>query len=157
MPKQKMAEVQAEALVIPEAVQEELTLLRGFRDLVAERVAYMLGAKALNAEINEKTAEQRKAFNEASKHLRDNIETFIKNGDYEGYQKALEDKVAKSKILRQAKKENGFEKVTMLRKGIRYIDNVAVPDSLKELGVQIQPAFSLSEWIKKAVESKKKR
>jgi ribosomal protein S12 methylthiotransferase accessory factor YcaO len=75
----KKAEAAAEALAVTEAVQEELTLLRGFRDLVAERVAYRMGVIALNAEIKEKTVEQRKAVNEANKYIKENLETFIKN------------------------------------------------------------------------------
>jgi len=147
----------SETLVIPEAVQEELTLLRGFRDLVAERTAYMFGAKELNAEIKDKTAEQRKAFNEASKYLKEHLEEFVKNGDYEGFKQALQVKAEKSKVYREARKQAGQGKVNKLRKGIRYIDNVAIPDSLKELGVNVQPRFSLSDWIKKAVETKKRR
>jgi len=157
MPKKAQGEAVAEALVIPEAVQEELTLLRGFRDLVAERVAYQMGVKVLNEEIKEKTASERKAFNEASKYLKENIETFIKNADYEGYVKAVEDRKAKAKALREAKKQNGFDKVSMLRKGIKYIDNVAIPKSLETLGVKLQPVFSLSEYIAKAVEKKSRK
>lgn len=131
MAKQKT--VQAE-IAIPEAVQEELTLLRGFRDLVAERVAYALGAKVLNGEINQKTAEQRKAFNEASKFLKKNIESFVENGDIEGYRKAVEDKTTKAKVLRQAKKDAGFEKVTKLRKACAhaYMHKFRVYDFLKQ-------------------------
>jgi alcohol dehydrogenase class IV len=59
--------------------------------------------------------------------------------------------------LKEAKEQNGYGKVKMLNKGMKYIDNVAIPDSLKELGVQLQPAFSLSEWVKKAVEKKSRK
>jgi regulator of sigma D len=158
MPKGKAESVQAEAqaLVIPAEVEQELTLLRGFRDLVAERTGYALGVSALNAEMKDATVEQRKASNEARKYLRQNLETFIQNGDFEGYKKALDEVHKTGEALKEARKPH-VAKISPLRKGIKYIDNVAVPDSLKELGVTVQPAFSLSDWIKKAVETKKRR
>jgi flagellar biosynthesis/type III secretory pathway protein FliH len=158
MPKGKAESVQAEAtaLVIPAEVEQELTLLRGFRDLVAERTGYALAVSALNAEMKDSTAEQRKASNEARKALRQNLETFIQNGDFEGYKKAVEEVKKTGEALKEARKPH-MAKISPLRKGIKYIDNVAVPDSLKELGVTVQPAFSLSDWIKKAVETKKRR
>jgi len=155
MPKKETQQVQAE-VIIPEAVQEELTLLRGFRDLVAERTGYALGVIALNAEMKEATAEQRKANLEARKHLRQNLEGFIKNADFEGYKKAVEEVEKTGKALKEARKPH-MAKITPLRRAVKYIDNVAVPQSLEQLGVKVQPAFSLSEWIKKAIESQKKR
>ena len=155
MPKKETQQVQAE-VIIPEAVQEELTLLRGFRDLVAERTGYALGVIALNAEMKEATAEQRKANLEARKHLRKSLEDFIKNADFEGYKKAIEEIEKTGKALKEARKPH-MAKITPLRRAIKYIDNVAVPQSLEQLGVKVQPAFSLSDWIKKAVESQKKR
>jgi regulator of sigma D len=106
--------------------------------------------------MKDATVEQRKASNEARKYLRQNLEEFIKNGDFEGYKKALEEVEKTGKTLKEARKPH-VAKISPLRKGIKYIDNVAVPDSLKELGVNVQPAFSLSEWIKKTIESQKKR
>jgi hypothetical protein len=149
-------QAEAQALVIPAEVEQELTLLRGFRDLIAERTGYALGVSALNAEMRDATVEQRKASNEARKYLRQNLETFIQNGDFEGYKKALDEVHKTGEALKEARKPH-VAKISPLRKGIKYIDNVAVPDSLKELGVTVQPAFSLSDWIKKAVETKKRR
>ena len=154
MPKKETQQVQAE-VIIPEAVQEELTLLRGFRDLVAERTGYALGVIALNAEMKEATAEQRKASNEARKYLKQNLETFIQNADFEGYKKAVEEIEKTSKALKEARKPH-MAKITPLRRAIKYIDNVAVPQSLEQLGVKVQPTFSLSDWIKKAIEKKRR-
>ncbi|MEM4480836.1 MAG: hypothetical protein QXG58_06310 [Candidatus Bathyarchaeia archaeon] len=157
MAKGKAGQVQAEtALIVPKEVEEELTLLRGFRDLVAERTGYALGVIALNAEMKEATADQRKASNEARKYLKQNIEVFVKNGDYEGYKQAVENVKKASEALKEARKPH-MAKITPLRRAIKYIDNVVVPQSLEQLGVKVQPAFSLSDWIKKAVESQKKR
>ncbi len=157
MPKKEaVASGQAEALVIPEHIEKELTLLRGFVDLMAERTAYAMGVQALNEQMRDATEEQRKANLEAKKYLKENIETFVKNGDFEGYKKALEQIQKTSEALREARKPH-LAKITPLRRGIKYIDNVAVPNSLKEFGKNVQPAFSLSEWIKKALEEAKKK
>jgi regulator of sigma D len=106
--------------------------------------------------MKEATAEQRKANLEARKHLRKSLEDFIKNADFEGYKKAIEEIEKTGKALKEARKPH-MAKITPLRRAIKYIDNVAVPQSLEQLGVKVQPAFSLSDWIKKAVESQKKR
>jgi len=159
MPKKAVsgqADAVVEAVVLPEQIQQELTLLRGFRDLVAERVAYAMGVQAINEEMREKTEAERTNANNARKFLRENIETFIKNADIEGYKKALEEIDKASKKLKEARKPF-VEKITPLRRGIRYIDNIAVPESLKELGVTVQPAFSLSEWIQKTLEERKRK
>ena len=156
MPKEKAVSGQAEAVVIPEHIQQELTLLRGFRDLVAERTAYAMGVQAINEEMREKTEAERKASTEARKFLRENLEIFIKNADVEGYKKAIAQIESAGKKLKEARKPF-VEKITPLRRGIKYIDNIAVPESLKELGVTVQPAFSLSEWVKKVLEERKKK
>jgi flagellar biosynthesis/type III secretory pathway protein FliH len=146
----------AETLIIPEAVQQELTLLRGFRDLVAERVAYMFGAKALSSEMSEATKEQRKALTQLNKEFKGNLENYVRNGDFDGFSQAQAKIKEAREVLSKARKPH-MAKISPLRKAIKYIDNVAIPDSLKELGVTVQPAFSLSEWVKKAVESKKRK
>lgn len=161
MPKKEAVTVgQAEAVetavVIPEHIEKELMLLRGFRDLVAERVAYSMGVQAINEEAREKTESERKAVNEARKYLKENLETFIANADMEGYKNALSQIEKASKALREARKPF-LEKITPLRRGINYIDKVAVPQSLETLGVKVQPRFSLSDYIAKAIEERKKK
>ena len=158
MPKKGNGQADAvvEAVVLPEQIQQELTLLRGFRDLVAERVAYAMGVQAINEEAREKTEAERTNANNARKFLRENLETFIKNADIEGYKKALEEIEKASKKLKEARKPYN-DKLRPLRRAIKYIDNIAVPEALKELGVTVQPAFSLSEWIQKVLEERKRK
>jgi len=148
---------QAQAVAIPAEVQEELTLLRGFRDLVAERTGYFLGAKVLTKTMNDETAEQRKAVREAGKALREAISTLISepNNDNAQIVKNYQNKVKEAKEVARKAREPHMKKISPLRKAVRYIDTVAVPDSLKELGKEVAPIFSLNDWINKAIASKK--
>lgn len=156
MPKKSEQVAEQVALTIPAEVEQELTLLRGFRDLVAERTAYMLGSKMLGKEMSEATKEQRKALTEANKTFKVNLESYVKNGDIQGFQEVQEQIKTARKTLNEARKPH-MVKINPLRRAVRYIDNVAIPDSLKELGVTVQPVFSLSDWVKKAIEASKKR
>lgn len=146
-----------EAITIPKEVEQELVLLRGFRDIVAERTGYYFGAKMLTKTMNEKTATERKAVREIGKTLRkaisDLIETPTKTNsqNVKKTQKQLEEARDKNK---EARKPH-LTKINPLRKAVRYIDTVAVPDALKELGKPAQPRFSLSDWVTKAIAPKK--
>jgi len=138
-------------------VEEELTLLRGFRDLVAERTGYFFGAKMLTKTMNDETAEERKAVRELSKTVSKNIEDYIENPTEELKRQILENRKKLKEAREKAKeaRKPHLKKINPLRKAVKYIDMVAIPDSLKEMGQPVQPRFSLSEWIKKAIETKK--
>jgi hypothetical protein len=140
---------------IPQETEKELTLLRGFRDLMAERVGYAMGKYALSSEMRDATAEQRKASLAAAKFLRENLESFIANGDLEGYKKALEAKAQASEALKKAKAPH-MERIKPLGRAVRYIDNVAVPKFLVTLGTEPKPIMTPAEWIFSAIEAEKK-
>jgi len=150
MPKQTAVEaVEAEV-----SVDQEITLLRGFRDLVAEGLGYYLGAKAITAEASEKTKDLRKKANGIRKEINSHLEEWIKNSDIESY-KAKTTEYAKARAkLREAMKPFN-ERKNPLNKAWRYCVNVAFPDALKELGAPVQPRFSLSKWIESAISKKK--
>ena len=138
---------------IPKEIEKEITLLRGFKDLVAERTGYMFGAKVLGKTMSEKTEAERKAVRTASKTLKDAVNQLIeeptKPNSQEVQKSAKELEKARDKN-KEARKPH-MEKISPLRKAVRYIDTVAVPDSLKELGSPATPRFSLSDWAKKAI------
>jgi len=146
----KTAQVQ-----VPKEVEQELKLLRGFRDLARERWGYFLGRKLTQQDMNEKTKTERKAVNEARKAITgENLDNIIINSDIEGFKKALVNIKDKREIV--SKKSKPFrEKMSPLRKAQSYLDSVAIPDSLKELGTPVQPRFTLADWIVKALESEK--
>jgi len=132
-------------------------LLRGFRDLVGERFGYFMGRRLTQQDMTEKTVAERKAVAEARKTITgDNLKEIIANKNVEGYEKGL----ASVKSAREAfnKVAKPFRaKISPLAKAQRYLDSVAIPDALKELGTPVQPRFSLSKWIGDALESAKKK
>jgi len=149
-------QTQATAQTVTIPVEEEVKLLRGFRDLVGERFGYFMGRRLTQQDMTEKTAAERKAVSEIRKEIRDNIPAWIKNADVKTYtvkQDAL--KTAAEALTKVSKPFR--EKIAPLSKAQKYLDNVAIPDALKELGTPVQPRFSLSKWIGDAIASQKKK
>jgi len=138
---------------IPKEIEKEITLLRGFKDLVAERTGYMFGAKVLGKTMSEKTEAERKAVRTASKGLKDAVNQLIEEPtkpNSQAVQKSAKELEKARETNKEARKPH-MQKISPLRKATRYIDTVAIPDSLKELGTPATPRFSLSDWAKKAI------
>ena len=146
--------VQEALKTLPKEVQKQIKLLYGFRDLAGERWGYFLGRRMTQANMNDQTKEERKKVREVRKEITDNLEEYIRTSDLDTY-------VAKVKALKDArevvsKKSKPFrEKISPIAKAQKYLDTVAIPDALKELGTPVQPRFSLSKWITKAMKSEK--
>lgn len=149
MAKQKTAQVE-----VPEEVSAELEMLQGFRDLVAERYGYDLGLRLKRQDMNEETEKERKVVQEKRKHIKESIPQWIKDANIDAFT-TENDKLDKLKKALRKKQKPFREKMKPLRKARKYIDNVAVPDALKELGTPIQPRFSLSEWVEKGLAQQK--
>ena len=149
------ATAQTTAIAIP--VEQEVKLLRGFRDLIAERWGYFMGRRLTQEDMSDKTEAERKAVAEARKGITgDNLKTIITKADVKTYESTLAKiKVARETLNTAAKPFR--EKINPLAKAQKYLDNVAIPDALKELGTPIQPRFSLSKWIGDALASQKKK
>jgi len=151
----KQTATTAQAVAIP--VEEEVKLLRGFRDLVGERWGYFMGRRLTQQDMTTKTEAERKAVAEIRKEIiGDNLKTLIAHADVKTY----EAMIAKMKTAREAlsKVAKPFrEKISPLAKAQRYLDNVAIPDALKELGTSVQPRFGLSEWITKTLAQQKQK
>ena len=154
MPKNK-GETVAQAIQLPAEVEQELSLLKGFRDLVNEGIGYYLGAKATQSEASEKTKEQRKAASDIRKSMSEQLEQIITNADIKTYKETMEKLKTARKALAEAMKPFN-EKKSPLNRAWKYCVNVAFPDSLKELGAPVSPRFSLSDWIAEATKPKKK-
>ena len=140
---------------VSEEVEQELTLLRGFRDLVHEGLGYYFGAKAIQSEASEKTKEQRKAASTIRKDVSTHMEEWIKNADVTAYNEKMTALKEARKAVSEATKPFN-EKKNPLSRAWKYCVSVALPDSLKELGTPVQPTFSLSDWIAEAIKPKKK-
>lgn len=147
---QAVQEQQTEQPVVEN--ENELGMLRGFRDLVAERTGYMFGAKMLAKTMRDKTEAERTAVNNVSKVIRKDLKTWIAESnveEYEKQQKLLTDAREANKTAR----EPHMKKISPLRKAVRYIDTVAVPDALKELGTPATARTTLSKVIETALET----
>ena len=147
---------------VAEVVVEEvsrLDMLEAFTELVAERYGYWMARRLTQQEMSEAVKAESKAISETRKALNKGIATYIDEPTDElrttikENQKTIEEQ---RKVLKE-KKAPFMKKISPLAKAQRYCDNVAIPDSLKELGHTVQPRFSLSKWITDALESSKKK
>ena len=147
---------------VAEAVTEEanrLDMLEGFTELIAERYGYWMARRLTQQEMNEAVKEEAKAYRETRKALNKNVADYIEEPTDElrtaikDTQKTIKEQ---SKVLKE-KKNPFMKKISPLAKAVRYCDNVAIPDSLKELGKPVQPRFSLSKWINDALEASRKK
>jgi len=155
LPRQQTQTTTAQATAIP--VEQEISLLRGFRDLVAERWGYFMGRRLTAEEMSNKTEAERKAVAEVRKAITgDNLKTIISKADVKTYESTLA-KIKEARETLNTAAKPFREKIAPLAKAQRYMDNVAIPDGLKELGAPVQPRFSLSKWIGDALASQKKK
>ena len=147
---------QAQTVQIPEDVSQELRLLQGFRDLVAERWGYFVGRRMKQAEMNEATETERKAVRDVRVTISgDKLKELIKASDIDTYEATLK-AVAEAQKIVSEKAKPYRDAMSPLLKAQKYMDNVAVPDALKELGTPVKARFTLSEWLEKTLEAKKK-
>ena len=148
-----MVVLPSETTQVAVEVEEEMTNLRGFRDLVGERWGYWMGRKLTQHEMNEKSADERKKAREIRKAISNNLETYIKESDIEGYHAKMGELKEAKEVVKKAQAPFR-KKINPLSKAVRFLDTVAIPDALKELGTPVQPRFSLSEFVKQALAKK---
>ena len=139
-----------------------MDLLEGFADLVGERMGYFMARRLKQKEMGEKCEKELKAVRELNSSLHDHIIDLIEEEKPE-LRDAIHKEQKELKGLQKTAAEATApfrEKIGELAKAVKYIDNVFILDSLKELGKTVAPRFSLSEHVAKALESaakKKKR
>ena len=140
-------------VAVPKEISKELELLRGFKDLCAERWGYFLGRRLTQADMNEKTKTERTKVREIRKEITgENLETIITNADIATFKAKLKEiKEAREVVSKKAKPFR--QKMNPLGKAQKYLDTVAIPDALKELGTPVQPRFSLSKWVTDAMKA----
>jgi hypothetical protein len=147
--------------IVPEGQMTELEMLKGFKNMVAERYCYVLAKKAQSSDLNEKTEKERKASATAGKTVSKALETFLEDStdvNRDAYKAAIKDLGKARKELSTARTATGLpDKIKELSSGIAYMDKIAIPDSLKELGTPIAPRFTLSEYVKSSVDAMKKK
>jgi hypothetical protein len=150
------AKTKATQDTVPVEVDRQ-ALQEAFVELVGERYGYWVGRRLTQQEMATATKEQVKKVRELAKTVNTAIEAYIADASDDLRTQIINGR----KTLADAKKTVKearvpfMMKMTPLAKAVRYCDNVAIPDSLKELGHPIQPRFSLSDWVQDAIKPKK--
>jgi hypothetical protein len=149
--KAKQAQESVPVEVDRQALQE------AFVELVGERYGYWLGRRVTQQEMATATKDQAKAVRELAKTVNTAIESYIAEPSDDLKTQIITGRknLATAKKTVKTAREPFQKKIAPLAKAVRYCDNVAIPDSLKELGHPIQPRFSLSDWVQDAIKPKK--
>jgi len=71
-----------------------------------------------------------------------------------GYVLAIKRLREKMEYSKGQPKQETREQIRQLRKATRWLDEIAIPDSLRTLERTVEPQFEVSEWLAKAVSKK---
>jgi len=153
LPSKEKAKADAVPVVDIQALQE------AFVELVNERWGYYVGRRVTQQDMTSATKDQAKTVRDLAKSVNTAIEEYIANASDDLRTQILNGRkaVADAKKTLKTARAPFQKKMTPLAKAVRYMDNVAIPDSLKELGHPIQPRFSLSDWVQTAIAQKPKK
>jgi len=134
-------------------------LQEAFVELVNERWGYYVGRRVTQQDMTSATKDQAKAVRDLAKGVNTAIEEYIANASDDLKTQIINGRkaVAEAKKTLKTARAPFMKKMAPLAKAVRYMDNVAIPDSLKELGHPIQPRFSLSDWVQTAIAQKPKK
>lgn len=147
---------QAQIVEVPQGVdvsqEQYVKMLVGLRDLNHELWGYKFGRIQKREKMNEETEEERKAVRDQSKTIKESIPQWIQDSDIEAFKKANKelDDLKEEKAKAQKPYKDKFLKP--LRRGIKHMENVVIPDALAELGKPVQPRFKLSQWVEDQLE-----
>lgn len=134
-------------------------MLEAFAELVAERYGYFTARRLTQQDMSEKCKTEIEAVNAKRKEINENIEKLLEGEDAEA-RSSIKAETKELKALKETAdtvKKPFLEKIKPLAQAQKYADNVAIPDSLKELGYPVQPRFSLSDWMTRALEQSKQK
>ncbi|MEM2570030.1 MAG: hypothetical protein QXT67_08880 [Candidatus Bathyarchaeia archaeon] len=143
--------------VVVEEEVNELKALRGFVVVVGELYAYKKALKVILEEMrsNEQIASLNSAIRQKVKFLKDNIKTIIQNADVNQYESITNEIDSLRASLKEARKTFN-QKALPYKRAIKFLDEVIIPNSLVELGVNISPR-PVASWIVKLIEEKGKK
>jgi len=150
------AKTKATQDAVPVEVDRQ-ALQEAFVELVGERYGYWVGRRLTQQEMATATKEQAKKVRELAKTVNTAIEEYIADANDDLKTQIINGRKTLADAKKTVKEARApfMKKIAPLAKAVRYCDNVAIPDSLKELGHPIQPRFSLSDWVQDAIKPKK--
>jgi len=153
---QETVQVSKEETLTLEQMEAQLQNFMGFAELMARRTGYDLGRRETSKKMNTASKKEREAANKIRLVIKKNIPTWIEKANVKEYQKQT--KALADASAEVSKKTKPFRtKIAPLNKAVKYIDTIAVPASLKLLGVKVQPRFSLSKFMKDELEKQKNK
>lgn len=155
MPKRQAATQTANSVPIVASKQE---LQEAFIELVGQRFGYWMARRMTQQDMAEKTKAEAEKARKLAKDEHKKIEELIETPTTEIKTAILSVRknLASAREALKTARKPFMEKIAPLAKAVRYCDNVAIPDSLKELGHPVAPRFSLSDWAAEAIKPKKK-
>ena len=144
--KQATVTVAKEIAGLSKGLQERIGLLEGTADLLAERQAYILGRADKQTDMNKATKTERSAASTIRTGMKEGLKGWLKDGNLAEFEKQETALAEASKVV--SVKSKPFRKeIAPLAKGIKFINNVCIPDTLDQLGIKPKAAFVLSEFI----------
>jgi len=155
LPKRQAATQTANSVPIVASKQE---LQEAFIELVGQRFGYWMARRMTQQDMAEKTKAEAEKARKLAKDEHKKIEELIETPTTEIKTAILSVRknLASAREALKTARKPFMEKIAPLAKAVRYCDNVAIPDSLKELGHPVAPRFSLSDWAAEAIKPKKK-
>ena len=153
---QETVQIPKEETLTLEQMEQKLQNFMGFAELLARRTGYDLGRRETSKKMNMASKKEREAANAIRLVIKKGIPTWIEKANVKEYEKQM--KALADASAEVSKKTKPFRtKISPLNKAVKYIDNIAVPASLKLLGVKVQPRFSLSKFMKDELEKQKNK
>ncbi len=153
---QETVQIPKEETLTLEQMEQKLQNFMGFAELLARRTGYALGRKATAKKMNTASKTVREKANDIRKVIKKGIPNWIEKANVKEYQKQT--KALADASAEVSKKTKPFrDKIAPLTRAVKYIDTIAVPASLKLLGVAVQPRFSLSKFMKDELEKQKNK
>jgi len=159
MTKRKAETVQIQEEAEVEVQPTKMDMLEAFAELVAERYGYFTARRLTQQDMSEKCKAEMEAVNAKRKAMNENIEKLLE-AENEEARTAIHVQAKDLKTLKEeadTAKKPYLEKIKPLSQAQKYCDSIAIPDFLKELGHPVQPRFSVSDWMSKALEQSKQK
>jgi len=159
MTKRKAETVQIQEEAEVEVQPTKMDMLEAFAELVAERYGYFTARRLTQQDMSEKCKAEMEAVNAKRKAMNENIEKLLE-AENEEARTAIHAQAKDLKTLKEEAdtvKKPFLEKIKPLSQAQKYCDSIAIPDFLKELGHPVQPRFSVSDWMSKALEQSKQK
>ena len=138
-------------LLIPSEVESLI-------NVVAERWGYYFGKRILQSELMRVTKDERAIVKEIGQKISTKINEYLEKGvDVRDEIRVLQAELTKARATLKEKSEPFYEKIRPLNKALSYLDKEVIPRALEAVtGEKVAPRFQLSDYVIKALETRKR-